>query len=177
MNQTLLGAAALLLMLSLSGCGGNDPATGERAGAAPAGESGKSHDGRDHEKAGDGHDDGGDEHAHGEGDAHVHEEGEPDFARIAPERAGTLGIEIAAAAAAPVAQTVTLTGRLIIDPKRVAAVRARFPGPVVRVHKEVGEAVDRGDALADVESNESLTVYAIRSPLAIFGGSDAMAQS
>ncbi len=166
MNQTLLGAAALLLMLSLSGCGGNDPATGERAGAAPAGESEKSHDVHDHEQGGDGHAHGGDEHAHGEGDAHAHEEGEPDFARIAPERVDTLGIEIAAAAAAPVAQTVTLTGRLIIDPKRVASVRARFPGPVVRVHKEVGEAVDRGDALAEVESNESLTVYSIRSPLA-----------
>jgi cobalt-zinc-cadmium efflux system membrane fusion protein len=35
----------------------------------------------------------------------------------------------------------------------------------VRVHKEIGESVRQGDTLADVESNESLTVYAVRSPL------------
>jgi membrane fusion protein, heavy metal efflux system len=45
-------------------------------------------------------------------------------------------------------------------------VRARFPGPVVRVYKDVGESVGRGEPLADVESNESLTVYAVRAPLA-----------
>lgn len=158
MNDKLLGAAALALMLSVSGCSGTDGAASERGGAAPTGEPATSDDGHDH-------DHGGDEHAHEAGDEHAHEEGEPDLARIAPERAGTLGIEVAEASAAPVAQTVTLTGRLIIDPTRVAAVRARFPGPVVRVHKEVGDAVGRGDALAEVESNESLTVYAIRSPL------------
>jgi cobalt-zinc-cadmium efflux system membrane fusion protein len=156
MNEKLLGAAALALMLSVSGCGGKDGAAVEHGGAAAIGDAEKSGDGHDHEH-------GGDERE--AGDEHAHEEGEPDVARIAPERAGTLGIEIAEASAAPVAQTVTLTGRLIIDPTRVAAVRARFPGPVVRVHKEVGDSVNRGDALAEVESNESLTVYSIRSPL------------
>jgi cobalt-zinc-cadmium efflux system membrane fusion protein len=34
------------------------------------------------------------------------------------------------------------------------------------VHKEVGDEVGRGEALAEVESNESLTVYTVRSPLA-----------
>lgn len=90
---------------------------------------------------------------------------EANFARIDPSRAASLGIVIARASGGSIAETVTLTGRLIIDPMRVAAVRARFPGPVVRIHKDIGESVRAGEPLADVESNESLTVYAVRAPL------------
>jgi cobalt-zinc-cadmium efflux system membrane fusion protein len=36
---------------------------------------------------------------------------------------------------------------------------------VVRVHKEVGETVARGEALAEIESNESLTVYTVSAPI------------
>jgi cobalt-zinc-cadmium efflux system membrane fusion protein len=160
MNEKLLGAAALAVALSLTGCGGKQDAhDGHGHGSAEARPiaAEKPDEGADHEQHGD------DAHGGEHGDG---EEGEPDFARVAPERAGALGIVIAEATGGAVAETVTLTGRLIIDPKRVAAVRARFPGPVVRVHKEVGESVARGEPLADVESNESLTVYTVRSPLA-----------
>jgi cobalt-zinc-cadmium efflux system membrane fusion protein len=122
------------------------------------------------EKAASAGDAAGDGHGHGAGSdggegAHSNEEGEPDFARIDPARAPQLGLVLATAGPQEVAETTTLTGRLVIDPKKVAAVRARFPGPVVRVHKDVGEAVRAGESLADVESNESLTVYEVRSPL------------
>jgi cobalt-zinc-cadmium efflux system membrane fusion protein len=146
MHGNVLAAALLAAMLALAGCGGGDghsshehaeENTGSRSAAAEA-------------------------HA---GDEHGHEEGEPDFARVAPARAPSLGIAVGEAAAGTVAETVTLTGRLIIDPKRVAAVRARFPGPIVRVHRDVGDHIDRGEPLADVESNESLTVYTVRAPL------------
>jgi cobalt-zinc-cadmium efflux system membrane fusion protein len=160
MNEKLLAAWSLAAVVSLSGCGGKQDAHDghghESAEASPIAAE-KPDEGADHDQHG--HD------AHG-GEHGDEEEGEPDFARVAPERAGALGIVIVEAAGGPVAETVTLTGRLIIDPKRVAAVRARFPGPVVRVHKEVGESVARGEPLADVESNESLTVYTVRSPLA-----------
>ena len=99
------------------------------------------------------------------GEARERETAEADFARIDPSRAPSLGIVIAQASGGSITETVTLTGRLIIDPMRVAAVRARFPGPVVHIHKEIGEPVRAGEPLADVESNESLTVYAVRAPL------------
>ncbi len=97
-------------------------------------------------------------------DAHGHEEGE-DLARIDPGTAKEHGIEVAEAGPAPIAEAVTLTGRLIIDPRRESLVRARFPGPVKRVLKDVGSLVQKGDVLAEVESNESLTVYEVRSPI------------
>jgi membrane fusion protein, heavy metal efflux system len=97
-------------------------------------------------------------------DPHGHEEGE-DFARIDPATAKEHGIEVAEAGPATIAEAVTLTGRLIIDPRRESQVRARFPGLVKRVHKDVGSLVQKGDVLAEVESNESLTVYEVRSPI------------
>lgn len=100
------------------------------------------------------------------GEAGEQEAADANFARIDPSRASSLGIVIVQASGGSIAETVTLTGRLIIDPMRVAAVRARFPGPVVRIHKDIGESVRAGEPLADVESNESLTVYAVRAPLA-----------
>lgn len=102
---------------------------------------------------------------HEAGQAGERETGEANFARIDPSRASSLGIVIAIASGGSIAETVTLTGRLIIDPMRVAAVRARFPGPVVRIHKDIGQSVRAGEPLADVESNESLTVYSVQAPL------------
>jgi cobalt-zinc-cadmium efflux system membrane fusion protein len=65
-----------------------------------------------------------------------------------------------------VPESVSLTGRLIIDPRRVALVRARFLGPVRRIVKDVGESVRKDDVLAQVESNDSLTIYDVKSPIA-----------
>ena len=112
-----------------------------------------------------GHENVGPESGREAGEPGQQESAETNFARIDPSRAPSLGIVIAQASGGSIAETVTLTGRLIIDPLRVAAVRARFPGPVVRIYKDIGESVHAGEPLADVESNESLTVYAVRAPL------------
>lgn len=184
---TIAGLATTALLVTvLTACGGAErDSTATTAAESPTAAGGDGHahepgDERAHEEDGakpaakaegatsavkdeHGHEHGEDEAEHG--DEHEHEEGEPDFARIDPARAPALGLVTDTAGAQEVAETTTLTGRLIIDPKRVAAVRARFPGPVVRIHKEIGESVKAGESLADVESNESLTVYEVRSPL------------
>ncbi len=141
-------------------------ACSESRDAAPAKETieeSSAESGHDHQ-AGDDHDHESEE-AGGDHD-HEHEDGEPDFARIDPARAQELGIAVATAAGGTVDEVLTMTGRLIIDPRRVAAVRARFPGPVVAVLREVGDPVKRGQPLARVESNESLTSYDVTAPLA-----------
>jgi cobalt-zinc-cadmium efflux system membrane fusion protein len=141
--------------LALGACGESPEKAPSPKATADAGHDHEAGDGDSHEESGES----GDEHDHGP------EEGEPDFAKIDPARAAELGIVVATAAAGNVDEVLTLTGRLIIDPRRVAAVRARFPGPVVAVLKEVGDPVQRGQALARVESNESLTSYDVTSPL------------
>ena len=75
-------------------------------------------------------------------------------AGFAPETAG----------AATIAEEVALTGRVVPNAERLRAVSARFPGPVRTVLHSVGDVVRAGDALATVESNESLQVYTVTAP-------------
>jgi cobalt-zinc-cadmium efflux system membrane fusion protein len=157
MNRWIILA---VLGLALGACGESPKKATAAPTAAEADHDHEASDGHDHEKS----EKGGDEHDHEEHE-HEHEEGEPDFAKIDPARATELGIGVATAAGGNVDEVLTLTGRLIIDPRRVAAVRARFPGPVIAVLREVGDPVKRGQALARVESNESLTTYYVSAPL------------
>ena len=75
------------------------------------------------------------------------------------------GIETEAASAHSLREMLKLTGRIQIDPNRLSQVRARYPGVVKKVQKELGEQVQRGDLLAQVQSNESLQVYAVTAPI------------
>lgn len=106
------------------------------------------------------------EHAHdesesGHGDTEDHSEG----AEISDESAKAAGIETSIASAGTIRETVRLSGRVVLNQNRSAAVKARFPGIVRGVFKQVGDAVKRGEKIASVESNESLQVYAVPSPL------------
>ncbi|MCS6947265.1 MAG: efflux RND transporter periplasmic adaptor subunit, partial [Steroidobacteraceae bacterium] len=89
-----------------------------------------------------------------------------DVANIDPARAAEFGLALAVAGPQPIGMTEMLTGKLIIDPRRIANVRARFAGPVVAVLKDAGDRVRRGEGLARIESNDSLTVYEVAAPLA-----------
>ncbi|MDX2028247.1 MAG: efflux RND transporter periplasmic adaptor subunit, partial [Alphaproteobacteria bacterium] len=62
-------------------------------------------------------------------------------------------------------ETITLTGRITLNQNTTAQVKARFPGIVREVKKGLGEAVNTGDVLAMVESNDSLQVYPVKSPI------------
>ena len=134
-----------------------------------AGEGEAKHEGHDEgeakhdEHAGEGEEshEGHDDHEEGEEE----EGGEPDFAKIDPKRADDLGLQLVVAEKTEIAQTVTLTGRLLIDPAKIANVRARFFGPVISVSKNMGDTVKRGETLAVIESNESLTRYPVQSPM------------
>lgn len=57
-------------------------------------------------------------------------------------------------------------GTVVANAERTRTVSARFPGVVTEVRKSPGEAVLAGETLALVESNESLQVYAVKSPIA-----------
>ena len=122
----------------------------------------------DHSESGEhGHGDA-DEHAHGK-DEHDHgsggEEAHGDAAQISDESAKAMGIETVAAGPASIRETVRLSGRMVLNQNRSAEVKARFPGVVRSVLKQVGDSVKKGEKLATVESNESLQVYSVPSPL------------
>lgn len=88
------------------------------------------------------------------------------LARITPEAAATVGIELAEAGPANIAEALQLYGVIKPDAERTREVMARFPGTVKSVHKAIGDAVRAGETLATIESNESLQTYALSAPIA-----------
>jgi len=83
---------------------------------------------------------------------------------IGDQAAREAGVTTGAAGPATIKITVDLLGSLELAPGAKAELRARFPGRVVSVSKNVGDKVRAGDELARIESNESLQSYAITSP-------------
>lgn len=88
-----------------------------------------------------------------------------DSTEISAEAAQKAGIVAEAAGAGVVHETITLTGRITLNQNTTAQVKARFPGIVRDVKKGQGELVKVGDVLATVESNDSLQVYPVKSPI------------
>lgn len=86
--------------------------------------------------------------------------------QISEAMASASNIETGFAGPGRIRETLTLTGRVQTDPNRLSRVRARFPGIVQGVKKELGDTVKAGEVLATVQSNESLQTYAIKAPIA-----------
>ncbi len=106
---------------------------------------------------------------HGEADEHGHggeEGGHAEESKISDNAVKNLNIEILEAGSAMVQETVSVSGRVTLNQNTTAQVKARFPGVIRSVVKEPGEVVKAGDTLATVESNDSLQVYAVKSPVA-----------
>ena len=75
------------------------------------------------------------------------------------------GIATEIAGPATISESMSLTGRVEIDPNRVSQVRPRFPGVVKRVSVDLGDVVQAGDTLLTVESSESLQEYPVTAPI------------
>ena len=99
-------------------------------------------------------------------EAEIHAEETPhESVRIAKEAAEAAGVRTTAAREATIYETVTLTGRITLNQNTLAQVKARFPGIVREVKKGPGETTTAGEILALIESNDSLQVYPVKSPL------------
>lgn len=86
---------------------------------------------------------------------------------VIPRRiADEAGLETEIAGPQTIVETLELTGTVQTNPGRVSQVRARFPGVVTRVVRDIGDTVRRGDALAYLETNQSLSSVALTAPIA-----------
>ncbi|HJU39911.1 MAG TPA: efflux RND transporter periplasmic adaptor subunit [Tahibacter sp.] len=142
MNAKTLLAAATIALFALVGCGESKAPPAAQAPAA------KGHDDHGGEK---GHDDHGDEGG--------------EALALTPAAREAAGLVVAPAGPATLVETVPLYGLIKPNAERMRSVTARFPGVVRGVSVKVGDTVRQGQALASVESNESLQVYAVPSPL------------
>lgn len=88
-----------------------------------------------------------------------------DVTTIAADIADDVGIRVAPAAAGTIADQHEVQGLLTTLESGNARVTARFPGPIRRLHAEVGDRVRAGQALATIESNLSLSTYTVAAPI------------
>lgn len=85
---------------------------------------------------------------------------------LSPASVQSAGIVVGVAGPATIDVTLQLPGEVEPDSGRVLVVRPRFAGVVHALLKPVGAWVGRGETIARVQSNESLTDYAITSSMA-----------
>src|SRR5262245_25319674 len=85
---------------------------------------------------------------------------------IAADVARDAGIGTATAGAGSISDELVLYGAIGPDTTRIREVHARFAGLIRSVARNVGDAVRAGEALATIESNESLQTYTVTAPIA-----------
>ncbi len=86
--------------------------------------------------------------------------------RLAPEAVARSGIVVDGAGPATVRVRLPVYGRVVPNEDRLAHVVPRFPGVIREMRKHLGDPVRAGEALAVVESNESLRRYEVKSEIA-----------
>ena len=93
-----------------------------------------------------------------------HDEHEENVATISEESAKNAGIKISKANTQTIFETISLTGKIILDQDRTYDIKARFPGIVKDVKVKWGQKVKKGHVLAVIESNDSLKLYSVKAP-------------
>jgi membrane fusion protein, heavy metal efflux system len=144
-RAALFASLIVLLTSGASGCGGEAPAA---ASARP---------------------DAGFEDEHGAGEAGHDERAAGDDAgaiQLTPQQLQSAAIEIATAGPATIRERLSLYGVVAPNAERVRNITPRFPGVIRSVSKRLGDPVRLGEALAMVESDESLQTYTLSAPLA-----------
>ena len=94
---------------------------------------------------------------------HKHAEGSIE---LSDAKVAAAGIELEKAGPGALHDVLIVNG--IVQPNQEALVQVtpRFPGVVREVLKRTGDRVEKGALLAKVESNQSLTVYELKAPIA-----------
>lgn len=85
---------------------------------------------------------------------------------IAPAMALASGIRVAAAGPGRIVTQLEVQGLLAPIDGSIAQANARFPGQVRTLRYNVGDRVGAGQTVATIESNLSLTTYAVAAPIA-----------
>jgi membrane fusion protein, heavy metal efflux system len=88
-----------------------------------------------------------------------------DRIRISDVKLAAAGVTLAEAASATLTDTLAFNGILRANQEAVVQVTPRFPGLVKSIQKRIGDKIGKDDLLANIESNQSLTVYELKAPI------------
>ncbi|MGY4294584.1 multidrug efflux pump subunit AcrA (membrane-fusion protein) [Bradyrhizobium sp. i1.4.4] len=89
-----------------------------------------------------------------------------DRIRISDVKLAAAGVTLAEAGSATLTDTLSFNGILRANQEAVVQVTPRFPGIAKSIQKRIGDRVGKDDLLAAIESNQSLTVYELKAPIA-----------
>lgn len=90
-----------------------------------------------------------------------HEEEHGEWIVLAPEAIQGADIDTAKAGPGTIEVAIDAPGEVKMNAERVVQVRPRFAGEVRSMRKRLGDSVRKGEVLAEVHSNESLSNYPI----------------
>ncbi|MFD1705073.1 divalent metal ion exporter adaptor subunit IhpB [Methylopila henanensis] len=112
---------------------------------------------------------GDDGHGHGAGkddDGHGHGAELPEgVVELGDAKVKAAGVVLETVGASTLREELQLNGIVQANQEAVAQVTPRFPGVIRTLAKRLGDEVKKGDLLAVVESNQSLTTYELRAPM------------
>jgi membrane fusion protein, heavy metal efflux system len=84
---------------------------------------------------------------------------------IAQAEADAAGVKTEIAGKAVLEDTITIAGRIELQPQGKSEVRAWYPGRIMDMSKIIGDRVQKGEIVARVESSSSLQTYPIPAPM------------
>ncbi|MGB4248983.1 MAG: efflux RND transporter periplasmic adaptor subunit, partial [Pseudohongiellaceae bacterium] len=84
---------------------------------------------------------------------------------IEPAVREALGIATEIAGPAVIEESIPVYGRVTANTEAISHVSARFDGRIESVSASIGQCVNAGDRLAQVESNQSLTPFTVTAPI------------
>jgi membrane fusion protein, heavy metal efflux system len=95
----------------------------------------------------------------------VEKEERSDSVVLSDAKVAAAGIELATASAGVLKDSLLLNGMVQPNQEALVQVTPRFSGIVRDVRKRIGDRVEKGDVLAIVESNQSLTSYELKAAI------------
>ena len=104
------------------------------------------------------------ERGHEQEHEHKHENSS-ETTDISARMATANGIRTALASSGTVNATLPIFATLVVPPQQEIQLSGRFPGLITDVRVAPGDSVNKGQSLATIESNESLSRYEVRSPI------------
>jgi len=105
------------------------------------------------------------EKAKGEKGHDEKDHGEEGVVEMSDARVASSNIEILSAKSETLHDSLVLNGILQPNQETLVQVTPRFPGVVREIKKRIGDTVEKGELLAKIESNQSLSVYEMRAPI------------
>ncbi len=85
--------------------------------------------------------------------------------KITDQAATSVDLKFEKAGPRKIRTLAEMTGRIIPNEDEMAKVTPRFPGIVTEAGKKLGDTVQKGEVLAVVESNQSMTTYEVTAPM------------